>query len=148
MRALWLKWSILVGLSALVSFALGLQVLSEPHFVVGMLVGIVCFIAFYVWLDHKLIICQRPQWRKALLLGVVIKMLLQVWPIIEINCGMLSLMVLESVFGRDIPFFWHGFLATLGTGTLLSLVVGVLTALLRGLLGCWQSSIINSKGRV
>ena len=145
MRKLWFKWSILVCLSALVSFALGFNVLSEPPFVVGMVAGIVCFIAFYVWLDNKLIVWQRQRWRKALLLGVVIKILLQAWPIIEIDCGMLSLMAIESVFGRDIPFFWHGFLATLSTGTLLSLVVGILTALLHWLLGFWQRFIINTR---
>ncbi|MBE2893531.1 hypothetical protein [Spirabiliibacterium falconis] len=148
MRKLWLKWSLLVGLSAVVSFAFGLGVLSTPAFIIGMVAGIACFIMFYVWLDNKLILWQRPRWRKALLLGVVIKMLLQVWPMIEMYCGIVSLAVLDTLFGQSIPLFWHGFLGTLGTGTLLSLVVGIFTALSYGVLGLWQRTMTHSKERV
>lgn len=134
LKKLVLFWTGVVGLNAALCFFFGLLVASDVMSVLGMVVGVLCFIAFYTFVDYQLLRRNQLQWHKALRQSSWLKALLQGTVFfhfsIEFFCGFLALAVLEGFFKGLIPPFWHSLFATLITGLLLSFILLLISVLL------------------
>ena len=142
----WRFWTFWVCVNAIASFGWGIALGHGTAYVLGMVVGIAIFIVAYALLDAYLLKNGLKKWHDALKLGVYIKAGLQLLNLgifidlmisPEIWAGILALMVVGD--GFDIGFgidsdtypFWFALASTLMTGAILSLIVGVLTQLIK-----------------
>lgn len=130
LKKIILFWTAVVLFNAVLCFAFGLMVSHDFLSILGMIVGIGCFIAFYTFVDYKLWTKQKQLWRNALRQSGLIRGCFQISVLshfsIEFFCGFLALCFLEVLFGGNIPLFWHSLLATLLTGALLSVMLGII----------------------
>jgi hypothetical protein len=78
---------------------------------------------------------NRPDLRRALLWGVVMRGLMQFWPVLEILAGALAMQTV-ALTGIALPFLTP-FLITLVDGVLLSLAAGLFMLLVRLALHLW-----------
>ena len=127
-------WTFWVVVNAIASFVWGAVLHNN---ILGMLVGIACFVVVYTLLDSYLLKHHRKA-HKALITGVYIKAGLQLFniaifsnlniPMIpEVIAGILTLTILEPIINSDQQPFLFALLATLLTGFFLSLMVGVIS---------------------
>lgn len=136
---LFIKWTVLVFLSALVSLVLATLNNTNGHHILGMCLGIFTFILLYYFVDLRLQKSSRSDLRKYLLQSVYIKMALQLIPFLEFFAGMMSGFILESFkhlsgielgFNSSFPII-TSYIMTVLVGIQLSLVVGVLFLIIK-----------------
>lgn len=138
MANLYLKWTALVWLNALLGLILGGGGINMAHNM-GIFLGVCAFIPLYALLDNYAIKTGNVNLQKSLLIGVMIRACLQMIMVVDLVAGMLASAIVGQVFGFDVVGlesydnilsengFWYGFLMTIATGAILSGVVGVLT---------------------
>jgi hypothetical protein len=116
---LCLKWTLLVTLSAVASFVAALMTghTTAAH-IAGMLAGIVTFIAAYVLIEARARQKGMESFLKALKVGVIVKIGLELIPAIEIFTGMFAVQLLEWLSIHS-PFP-SAYLKTVITGVILS----------------------------
>jgi len=136
---LGLKWLVLVWANASVSFQFALTEFPARLDRIGIAAGVFTFVLLYWRLDLELLRRNRPELRRALLWGVVLKGLTQFWPVLEILTGAAALQTLTLIGLHQIPLLTP-YLATLVDGLLLSLMAGVLSLLVRLALRFWGKS--------
>ena len=125
---LCLKWTLLVSLSATASFiAALLSAHNSAAHIAGMIAGIVTFIAIYVAIDGWAIANAKTELQKSLRIGVLVKIGLELIPAIEIFTGLVIVSGVEALGIRSV--FLATYLKTMGTGAILSLVVGLIASL-------------------
>jgi hypothetical protein len=134
---LFLKWLFLVSLNAGVSFYFALAEFKQPLDILGVISGILTMVIAYTILDYQLVKKNTDEFRALLLTCVWIKMTIQIFPVIEINAGILAMHIIEMRFTRVV--FITPYLITLLDGFLLSLVVGFFMLMGKGI------SIIRAK---
>lgn len=127
LKKLIIFWTGAVLFNALLCFWFGLMISHHLMSIIGMLAGIICFVAFYTFIDYKLLIHEKFLWHRALRQSSLIKGYFQLSILlhfsVEFFCGYLALGLLETLFGRNLPLFLHSFLATLITGLFLSIIL-------------------------
>lgn len=128
---LFIRWCLLVTLSAIAGFIGGL-LNDEPslQYIAGMLLGILTFIFIYYGLDKFLIKIQRDDLRKSLKLSIYIKMVLQLIPVIDGMAGAFAINIVEDTVGSE-PEILFTYLATLLVGFILSWFVAVTFLIIR-----------------
>lgn len=138
MANLYLKWTALVWLNALLGLILGGGGINMAHNM-GIFLGVCAFIPLYALLDNYAIKTGNVNLQKSLLIGVMIRACLQMIMVVDLVAGILASAIVGQVFGFDaVGFeayddvlggseFWYIFLMTITTGAILSGVVGVLT---------------------
>jgi hypothetical protein len=131
---LFLKWTLLVTLNALASFAAAvLTDFSNATALVAMAFGIATFIVLYTCIEGWAIARGRDDLRKSLKVGVIVKMILQLLPGIELGAGYVATRFLAgaglAAKEGDEPGFLFTYLSTLIVGLLLSVIVFVIAAL-------------------
>lgn len=133
MANLYLKWTALVWLNALLGLMLGGSGINMAHNM-GIFLGVCAFIPLYALLDNYAIKMGNVNLQKSLLIGVMLRACLQMIMVVDLVAGMLASVIVGQVFGFDAyddvlggSGFWYGFLMTITTGAILSGVVGVLT---------------------
>jgi len=125
---LFLKWALLVSLSAVASFiAAVLSGHDSAIKIAAMLVGIATFIGIYVLIEAWAASKNMHRFLKSLKVGVIVKIVLQLIPAIEIFTGMFVVSVIEG-FEIHNDFFTT-YLKTMATGAILSCVVFVIAAI-------------------
>jgi len=134
---IFMKWTMLVWLNAAFSFVIALSSFkNELPAILGMTLGVFTFVGLYSFLDYRLMKQGKENVRDWLLIGVIIKMLTQFFPMIEIGTGMAAMGIIESGFkfirrfvvhipSVDDALFISTYLVTVIDGVLLSLVIGV-----------------------
>ena len=129
-------WTFWVIVNAIASFVWAIIFNQSIPYILGMVVGVACFIVAYTLLDGYLIKYQHQTAHKALITGVYIKAGLQL-----LNIGMLfslpiapemwagigAIGIVEQLVNINQQPFLYALLATLLTGFLLSLLVGVIS---------------------
>ncbi|WP_230657082.1 hypothetical protein [Psychrobacter sp. I-STPA10] len=140
-------WTFWVVVNAIASFVWAIFLDNSIPYILGMLVGIACFVVAYTLLDGYLLKHQHKTAHKALITGVYIKAGLQLlnfgffiqMPIIpEIWAGAAAMTLLESFINPNNQPFLFALLATLLTGFFLSLLVGVISLIV---------GLVQSKGQ-
>lgn len=125
---LCLKWTLLVSLSAVASFfAALLSGHNTASHIAAMIAGIVTFIAIYVTIDGWAIANGLTEFKKSLRVGVLVKIGLELIPAIEVFTGLFVVNLIEALHIHSI--FLATYLKTMGTGTILSLGVGMIASL-------------------
>jgi hypothetical protein len=139
-RRPWLKWTLLVCANASLGFVAALATQHDrlPD-VLAMLSGIATFIAVYAEIDFRATSKGRSELIRSLKTGVIIKMILQVIPAVEVTAGAAasgfvtmigldkSIMAERQSFPRS---FARTYLETLLVGAILSVMVAAITAIL------------------
>lgn len=127
---LYLKWTALVWLNAIVGLILGMADRGTAHNV-GVCLGICVFIPIYALLENYAIKTGNLKLQKSLLIGVTIRACLQLIVVVDMGAGILAHTIVNALFGFGIDSrgFLSGFLLTITTGAILSLVAGVLVTL-------------------
>ncbi|STZ63598.1 Uncharacterised protein [Moraxella lacunata] len=137
MTELWSKWMALVWLNAILGLFLGgfLEVKSWTYNI-GIFFGIWVFVPIYVFLDKYALDHQYERFRKALWIGVIIRVLMQLIMVADMVAGVIAYELVGGIMGfnertrpADIGFFGAFFL-TVVTGGVLSVVVAILTAVI------------------
>ena len=128
-------WSFWVVVNAIASFIWAIILDNSIPYILGMLVGVACFIVAYTLFDGYLLKQQHKTAHKALVRGVHIKAGLQllnfgmfinlsIAPEMWVGLGAIS--ILDPFISIHQPFLFAR-LATLLTGFLLSIMVGVIS---------------------
>lgn len=107
-------------------------------YVAGITMGVCMFIPLYVNLEKRIRKDNQTRLLKSLNIAVVIRVLLQCVVVVDMMAGMCAIMVTTSLGLRE--GFMMGFVATLVTGGLLSVVVAILTAIVMGILNLFNSN--------
>ncbi len=130
------KWTILVGLNAVISYIFavnnGINSLDEH---IAMVLGIFTWILIYVYAELYLYRNNLHRWRNSMTISAILKCFTQFYPIIEIFIGTLSLSFVEYTFEFFSGFFSVNILnsavqiyfTTLVDGFLLTILVSILT---------------------
>ena len=124
-----LKWTGLVWLNAAVSFFLALEQHRNAADVLGIVCGVFSFVFLYAAVDYLLLLRNRQKLRKMLLIGVILKALTQLYPVIEMLTGLLALKAAELIM-PEIRFLTV-YLVTVIDGVLLSLLVMMFMGLIK-----------------
>jgi hypothetical protein len=125
---LFLKWALLVSLSAVASFVAAILTGHDSALkIAAMLAGIVTFIGIYMLIEAWAVSKDMHNFLKSLKVGVIVKMGLQLIPAIEIFTGMFVVWIIEGLKIHD--DFSSTYLKTVGTGTILSFVVFMIAAI-------------------
>jgi len=123
-----LKWTLLVCLSAICSFAAAiLSQFAKPAEIAGMLLGIVTFIAIYSAIEHWALKKNRALFLQSLKYGVIIKIFLQLVPAIELGAGWVAAMLIMGGTDGEKGFLTT-YLMTITVGILLSAIVFLITS--------------------
>lgn len=132
-KRLWLKWTALVWLNALIgiwfSGSFNYQV---PLFTLGVVLGICAFIPCYVMAELWAIKQDNLHLQKSLWISVIVRAVSQVVIIVDMMAGMVAIEMAEWIFPKvvlDFKFF-EGFIFTIITGGLLSILVFVMTTVI------------------
>ena len=140
-------WTFWVLVNAIASFVWAIFLDQSTPYILGMLVGIACFIVAYTLIDGYLLKYQHKTAHQALITGIYIKAGLQLlnlgWfaslPIApEIWAGMGAIGILNPFINPNQQPFLFALLATLLTGFFLSLMVGIISLVV---------GLIQSKGQ-
>ena len=136
MQANWKFWTFWVVVNAIASFIWAIILDNSIPYILGMLVGVACFIVAYTLFDGYLLKQQHKTAHKALVRGVHIKAGLQLLnfgmlinlPIApEMWAGIVATDIVEQLVYINQQPFLYALLATLFTGFFLSLIVGVIS---------------------
>ena len=133
----FLKWTLLVTLNAVMGFIAG--VLTEHDSladILAMISGIVTFICAYTAIDLWLVSNGRTELSRSLKTGVIVKMIMQVLPGVEVGAGAVAQKFVGLVGLEKGTIAQHGFpraflrtyVETDVVGVVLSAVVAVITA--------------------
>lgn len=124
---LLLKWTLLVSLNAVASFIAALLSGHDSMIkIAAMMAGIVTFVLIYTLIEAWAEMRQMKNFLMSLKFGVIVKLVIQLIPAIEIFTGMLVVRSIEQI-GVENEFF-ATYLKTIGTGLVLSCVVFAITA--------------------
>lgn len=145
----WGFWIFWVLVNAIASFVWAIVLEQSMPYILGMLVGIGCFVVAYTLLDGYLLKHQLKTAHKALITGVYIKAGLQLLnigvlsniniPMVpEVLAGVVTFATLEPIINSVQQPFLYALLATLLTGFFLSLLVGVISLVV---------GLVQSKGQ-
>lgn len=124
---LYLKWTALVWLNAIVGLILGMADRGTAHNV-GVCLGICVFIPIYALLENYAIKTGNLKLQKSLFIGVMIRACLQLIVVVDMGAGIMAHGIVNALFGFGIDSrgFLSGFLLTVTTGAILSGVAGFL----------------------
>ena len=129
-------WTFWVVVNAIASFVWAIVFNQSTPYILGMVVGVACFIMAYTLFDGYLLKHQHRQAHKALITGVYIKAGLQLLNIVtfislpiapEMWAGIGAVAIVEQLVNIHQQPFLYALLATLLTGFFLSLMVGVIS---------------------
>lgn len=121
---IFLKWTILVWLNAAYSFYMSLSKYSQAIEIAGITFVVFTFVIAYATVDIYPLNQNNLLLRWQLFGSVVIKMLFQIYPVIEMSSGIIAANIVEDLIG--IISFLTAFLTTLIDGFLLSLLVAII----------------------
>jgi hypothetical protein len=124
-----LKWTVLVTLSAVCSFVAALLTEhTHARDIAAMLLGIATFIFAYIRFERWAVARQYEQFVSSLKTAVIVKIILQLIPGLELGAGFIANFLAESV---DLPKgFIRTYLMTDIVGLELSIIVVLLTLLI------------------
>jgi len=125
-----LKWILLVPLSSIASFVAAL--LTEHNRdvdIFAMLTGVATFIVINILLEGWATSHQKSELIRSLKVAVLIKIGLELIPAIEVATGMGIVALVDSA--RLKYRFLATYLKTIGTGTVLALIVFVIASIYR-----------------
>lgn len=130
------KWTLLVGINSILSIMLALGTVNQLPKLLGMIMGIFTFILIYSLIDTYLYEKKREEWRKSLVIGVIIKALLQFTFVVEIFSGIFATGVVQAIYPYSknishIDDFFYIYLTVIIDGILLSLVAGLITVIVK-----------------
>lgn len=124
--SLFLKWTFLVWLNAVISFAIAVEEFNSLGHRLGIICGIFTIILVYTLEDLKLKTEGRNDLRNSLIISVMLKSLFQFYPIIEIVSGTIALIMVSAFVEYS---FIHTYLATIVDGVILSFVMIIIFAI-------------------
>lgn len=130
------KWTILVGLNAILSIMLALDILISTHQIMGVIMGIFTFIIIYSAIDLTLYKRQLEEWRRSLIIGVILKALLQFVFVVELIAGILATGAVQAIYPYAVSLsyideFFRTYLTVMIDGILLSFVAGLITVIVK-----------------
>ena len=129
---IYLKWCFLVGINVIVSTFFAMDIMKRPEGALGVILGILTFVFIYARMDIFLLNHGKIKWRNALYIGVAIKSLFQLFPMIDLITGAMASQMVSNLVGYDILMndnvvFFEIYLTTIIDGLLLSILALVLT---------------------
>ncbi len=125
-----LKWILLVALSAIASFVAALLTAHNRGIdIFAMLTGIATFIVINILLEGWATSRHKSEFIRSLKVAVLIKIGLELIPAIEVATGMWIVALVDSA-GFKYRFL-ATYLKTIGTGTVLALIVFVIASIYR-----------------
>jgi len=122
------KWALVVTVNTATGWYYGLSLDHSPPWIAGMLLGVLTWWLIYCVLDRQLQRAGRDEARQALLVAALVKAGLQAVFILYMVLGMLTMLVVSSLFG---PALGEGhdlleaYLITVLTGGTYSAVVAL-----------------------
>lgn len=130
------KWTILVGLNAILSIMFALDTLKSTSQIMGVVMGIFTFIIIYSAIDLMLYEHQLEEWRQSLIIGVILKALLQFVFVVELIAGILATGAVHAIYPSAnnlsyIDEFFRTYLTVMIDGILLSFVAGLITVIVK-----------------
>jgi hypothetical protein len=136
---LWIRWTLVCLASAAPSFFIAYGTRQHPP--IAMLLGILCFVVAYVWLDSKTyhrIWRRHPFVRRMLMFGygtrIAISIIFPAGVTVDLICGLLAYSIVGFVVEPNSPNGIEKEPATFGTTFLLTIVQGTI---LNILLAAW-----------
>lgn len=129
-KILFIKWTILVWLNAAFSFFVAINEHKETIDILGIICGVFTFVAIYTAIDYYLIKIKAIKLSKSIFVAVLLKVLTQFYPMIEMGTGILSTGFIENISLNKIPFI-STYLITLTDGILLSIIVALLMLIVK-----------------
>lgn len=129
---IYLKWCFLIGINVIVSFFFAVGIMKTTAGALGIFAGIMTFVFLYARIDIYFLNRGKEKWRKALYIGVCIKSLFQLFPMIDLMTGSMAIEVVDNLFGHQILMndnliFIEIYLTTVIDGLLLSVLAAILT---------------------
>ena len=128
----YLKWCFLIGINVIVSTIFVSDIMKTSTGAMGVFAGIMTFVFLYARIDIFLRGKGKEKWRKALYIGVVIKSLFQLFPMIDLLTGAMAVDMVTKLFGHDVLMtnslvFTEIYLTTVIDGLILSVLAAILT---------------------
>lgn len=133
------KWTALVLLNAIISYVYALSEFASPLEQLGMALGVLSWLIIYLQLDSYLLRHGYERLSRSLWIGALVKAFTQLYPMLELLCGILAVSAVEELALQEQPLL-ATYLITMLDGLLLSLVVGAITAVTFGLVSWTQST--------
>jgi len=129
---IYLKWCFLIGINVIVSTFFASEIMTTTGGALGVYLGIMTFVFLYARIDIYLMNRKREKWRKALYIGVAIKSLFQLFPIIDLTTGLMATEMVNNLLEHDVltddhVIFMEIYLITVIDGLILSLFVAIIT---------------------
>lgn len=130
------KWTVLVGINSILSIMFASGMIKSMPNVIGMIMGIFTFIIIYSLIDTYLYDKRLDEWRKSLVIGVIVKALLQFTMAVEMFSGMLATAAVQAIYPYSnhynyIDDFFRIYLTVIIDGILLSFVAGLITVIVK-----------------
>lgn len=132
---LWLKWTALVWLNAIIGlFFSGFG--TDWAYNIGIILGVCVFIPIYALIDRHAIQTDNKTLQKSLLISVLLRACMQLIIVVDLFVGIIAQGIAKSLLSSDAEYdymdgwhlvgFWDGFLTTVLMGGILSVLVFVL----------------------
>ncbi len=126
------KWFVICSLNAVVSFWMALTSdYSKLYDVISMSLGVMTFVLLYSFLEIHMLKNKQVIRQHIMLFGVLARLPLQFYPIVDLLLGALSISFIKELLGLGKPV--DVYLITIMQGLLLSVVCFVLGSLIYGL---------------
>jgi hypothetical protein len=119
------KWMLLVWLNVLVVFYFAIMLYGESVNILGVILGVLTFVVFYVAIDCQLIKHKSNKIRGYFHSAILLKLLTQFILIMDILAAMLSVKFIEIINFPKIPFILP-YLITLVYGVLFTIIIALL----------------------
>lgn len=135
------KWTLLVWLNAAFSVVMAVSSgFKNIEDILGIICGVFTFIALYSFIDFRLQQQNKKSLRRWLLIGVIIQIVTQLLPWLQIMTGVLAMNCIKyfSLSGEriirhktSIDSFFTTYFTTILDGIFLSIVLGVLVLIIK-----------------
>jgi hypothetical protein len=135
-----LLWAVLVFVNAIVGLYFSLSGADAISDVAAISCGVLTFMLVYIEIDYRLGIWGYATLRRRLVTGAILRALLQLYPVVDMGVGIVSVGLVNSTIGDLI--FLSMYLSVLTHAFLLSLIVAAIMALIQGvvlLIAGWKN---------